>query len=407
MKRRFATKLILSGAAFAVSAATLVSTTYAWYVQNSQVTATGLTGAVEDKDTTSIFISKDYQTAENPTWTSAVAFENSDFGETKPNKANTLDPIKLTDNAARTFVFASNETTKTVNAVAVNTAQRRYVFSLYLKSNTDIAKILPVIRIKNKTPEAALAGQTAYRAIKDTDSNDLVTKGSAFWTDAVQALRVSVKSEAESNTSTHEFTGGTFKNYEATNIARNLEKGNSDVTYGRYTVHKPTITNTTVFDESQLGTETLLTKSLVGAHAYYAGLVGAETTAGFNPVANTIEDETEIDTIALTANVVTKVTFEIWLDGTDASCFDVCEKQSYEIAVDFRTNAYITFNSNEGSDVEAMTIPVGSVATEPDEPTRAGYNFGGWYKDAKLTQAVTWSDPVNGDLVLYAKWTTA
>ena len=80
MKRRFATKLILSGAALAVSAATLVSTTYAWYVQNSQVTATGVSGQTQDKDASSIFISKDYAIAYNTAnWLPGVEFVNADY----------------------------------------------------------------------------------------------------------------------------------------------------------------------------------------------------------------------------------------------------------------------------------------------------------------------------------------
>ena len=78
-KRKFVTKLILSGAALAVSAATLVSTTYAWYVQNSQVTATGISGAVKDNSASSIYISKNYVVNGNSgDWLPTVAFDQND-----------------------------------------------------------------------------------------------------------------------------------------------------------------------------------------------------------------------------------------------------------------------------------------------------------------------------------------
>lgn len=66
----------------------------------------------------------------------------------------------------------------------------------------------------------------------------------------------------------------------------------------------------------------------------------------------------------------------------------------------------VTFDSQGGSAVSSQTVASGSKATAPTTPTRSGYTFGGWYKDAACT--VEWdfgSDTVTGDLILYAKWT--
>ena len=66
----------------------------------------------------------------------------------------------------------------------------------------------------------------------------------------------------------------------------------------------------------------------------------------------------------------------------------------------------VKFNVQGGSDVPSQTVPYGSLVTQPVNPTRTGYTFGGWYKDAAGT--LPWnlsSDTVTADTTLYAKWT--
>ncbi|MCF7929922.1 MAG: InlB B-repeat-containing protein [Acholeplasmataceae bacterium] len=67
----------------------------------------------------------------------------------------------------------------------------------------------------------------------------------------------------------------------------------------------------------------------------------------------------------------------------------------------------VTFEENGGSTVADLTnFTYGDHITAPTEPTRAGYTFGGWYKNEALTSAwVFTADVVKGDTTLYAKWT--
>lgn len=66
----------------------------------------------------------------------------------------------------------------------------------------------------------------------------------------------------------------------------------------------------------------------------------------------------------------------------------------------------VTFNSNGGSDVPEQ-IRANATATKPADPTRSGYDFGGWYTDEAFTTEYTFteSEKVTQALTLYAKWT--
>jgi len=76
---------------------------------------------------------------------------------------------------------------------------------------------------------------------------------------------------------------------------------------------------------------------------------------------------------------------------------------------------WINFNAGEIGNGASYTAPVyvlGNVVTsdkEPDNPTRRGYAFGGWYKDEACTQAFKWdgTETLTDDITLYAKWTEA
>lgn len=66
----------------------------------------------------------------------------------------------------------------------------------------------------------------------------------------------------------------------------------------------------------------------------------------------------------------------------------------------------VTFNTDGGSTV-AEQIRANAPATKPSEPTKDGYDFGGWYTDEAFTTEYkfTESEKVTQDMPLYAKWT--
>ena len=65
----------------------------------------------------------------------------------------------------------------------------------------------------------------------------------------------------------------------------------------------------------------------------------------------------------------------------------------------------VVFNSNGGGEVNAQSVWKNSHAVKPEDPTREGFTFVGWYKDENLTEPFNFeTDTITQTTTLYAKW---
>ena len=65
----------------------------------------------------------------------------------------------------------------------------------------------------------------------------------------------------------------------------------------------------------------------------------------------------------------------------------------------------VRFDSQKGTEVSAKEVEKGKKVAKPEDPTREGYIFKGWYKEAGCTNAWNFdTDVVDKDLTLFAKW---
>jgi uncharacterized repeat protein (TIGR02543 family) len=69
------------------------------------------------------------------------------------------------------------------------------------------------------------------------------------------------------------------------------------------------------------------------------------------------------------------------------------------------TKYTVTFNTNGGSAVSSQSVVKEAKATKPADPSKAGFDFAGWYTDAALTSAYDFNKTVTAGVTLYAKWT--
>ncbi len=76
------------------------------------------------------------------------------------------------------------------------------------------------------------------------------------------------------------------------------------------------------------------------------------------------------------------------------------------VALDLRNPGFtITFDSNGGTDVEPQNQMYGELLDVPENPTREGYEFTGWYLDSACDDK--WDedeDVIETDFTLYAGW---
>lgn len=76
------------------------------------------------------------------------------------------------------------------------------------------------------------------------------------------------------------------------------------------------------------------------------------------------------------------------------------------VALDLRNPGFtITFDARGGSDVAPQNQMYGELLSQPEEPTREGYEFTGWYIDYACTDEWDYEeDIIEGDFTLYAGW---
>lgn len=69
-------------------------------------------------------------------------------------------------------------------------------------------------------------------------------------------------------------------------------------------------------------------------------------------------------------------------------------------------DAVVSFDTDGGSQVSSQTIENGDKVTKPEDPTKDGYIFAGWF-DSKDVNATAWdfaANKVSTSITLYAKW---
>lgn len=75
------------------------------------------------------------------------------------------------------------------------------------------------------------------------------------------------------------------------------------------------------------------------------------------------------------------------------------------VLISCKANQYIvSFDVNGGSAIESVVTTDG-VVVKPNDPTKEGYTFGGWYEDEEFTNPFDFTtEKVNANTTLYAKW---
>lgn len=87
----------------------------------------------------------------------------------------------------------------------------------------------------------------------------------------------------------------------------------------------------------------------------------------------------------------------------DGSGSYLCEVEDLTVIV--TTDCRIRFMTRGGSEIDDVIAQYGEKLKRPDDPTREGYTFAGWYREIELLNEWDFdNDVVEGNMSLYAKW---
>lgn len=282
--KKLTRKLFLSVAALAVCAATLVSTTFAWYVNNPTASVGDTAGSTTTAGSTgSISVSND-----------GTNFYKSVATAGEVENANTLEPVTPVDATAATFKdLASTTENPTVSGKVMT-------FSIWVKSDiaVDAGAVTVTLTTTNTTTDKK--AQTNQTPAGGADAfNSKVAGAASFYVDAIDALRMSVSADGAAPTI-----------YQVNKISKNYSY-----------VTAPT------------GATLVKEADGINAHTYYKVIKGADPS--ITTEVEGVSAATAIAMPALVAGTAVKLTFKVWLEGADQQCFNACAGQSFKFAFDF------------------------------------------------------------------------
>lgn len=90
-----------------------------------------------------------------------------------------------------------------------------------------------------------------------------------------------------------------------------------------------------------------------------------------------------------------------WVFTTDKVTADITLYAKWTAVIVTYT---VTFNTDGGSTIAPVSVNAGSAISEPTDPTKSGYTFVGWFADEAKTTEWVFTDVVNQNVTLYAKW---
>ena len=107
-------------------------------------------------------------------------------------------------------------------------------------------------------------------------------------------------------------------------------------------------------------------------------------------------------------NITPEVVFETGNETTTIASFYMPANDVVVIAEYEPEKFNVTFNLNYEGAPAPTVVPVfdGNPVEQPADPTREGFDFGGWFREADCVNAWNFdTDVVTADITLYAKWT--
>ena len=309
MKKSRIAKLALMGASITALAATLTTSTYAWYVSNKTANVSAVSGQTNaTAGDGSIALSttgqanKFYRSIALNTTTNFNAYVSSG------NPTITLNPVCTTDGAT----FTNDD-----GSAPQSTSYFKFMFYVRAESGCTIRPTITVVNTTTTVPT-----QVNY-STATTDPISYLTgkvggQGQTFTIDALNAMYISQFTEignAQNDpTATTAYSAASSQTGAISGQCSNLVDG----------ANVASTLSSDIANYARIAT--------AGAHNYYTEIQGAPSHITPYGEATTTN---ELGDITLVANVPQKLTYYVWLDGADDQCFNSCAAQQFTFAFSY------------------------------------------------------------------------
>lgn len=338
MKKSRIAKLALMGASVAALAATLTTSTYAWYVTNNKADIAAVTGSTASASAAgSISLSATGQAGSFKKSLSLPSFSTA-----------SLSPVITTD--GKTFNELNTATGEATIPVAVaktgygaSASGKVYCYSFFVlvegatadddsTSGVDESKttIIPKITIVNTTDTTMFKSQINYSGTALSPST--IDAGDTFYANALNAMSMSSAklqgSALVSTLTSPDEVKNAFNSETTLNSVDQLSDSMTAVDEGlRYATSIATGEGKGFPENAKIAN--------AGALKYYDAISEVDLKAD----AKEQFTSNALSTITLDNMKPMLLEFYLWIDGADDACYNACETQSFSVEFEFQVKA--------------------------------------------------------------------
>ncbi len=346
MKNRLTRKLFLSIAALGVTAATLTTSTFAWYTANSEAKVTQIQASTESKGSDSLFVAAaqtyDATVAQTFGGYGAEATPKLTAGDDTSSKTKKLRPVcSNVTSGTRTYKQLTGATTSTgtdKDTPVYATDEDNYDFIEF------VIRVRSGQKLENATPlyfsafNLTSTQDDALQVALASGGSTGIKEAGKYGADIVKALKLDISSDnAVVNTAAQEATA--VYGEKATGTTTRNSSSVSATTYG--------------FENLATGTDTNIATTGANALGYYNTIMGTALntpSSGYNggtevTKLDTASSERPLVVATLPATQtgmdfsIIEIRFVLYLDGWDNYCYDVMQNQSINFSFTLTTNA--------------------------------------------------------------------
>ena len=240
---------------------------------------------------------------------------------------------------------------------------------------------------------------------------------SGFSTSQKYSLKASIDGTLAVTGVSLDKTTASLKRGETTTLVATVnptDAQNKNVTWASSDALVATVDNVGKVTAVGVGAATVTVTTEDGGYRANCSVIANNLSVAFNSqggsaVASKVADYNSTIT-APTAPIKVDYTFAGWYKET--GCVNVWNFITDKVTTNTTlyakwtiNNLSVAFNSQGGSAVASKTVNYNSTVTAPTAPTKAGYTFGGWYKETGCVNVWNFAtDKVTISTTLYAKW---